>query len=905
MKIRAGFTKLLCLGLLAALSASAQATTYSQLALGGGYECVLIISNETTSKWQGAATLRRGNDLPWSTSWALNGKDATGSTVFDITLDPTATAKFVLRGDATARAGYLVILGKTGFSAVDITVSFFYNLINSSGALLDSTGVPAGTAATQFSFPVEKTTIVNTGFAYASAGVTKSFPIYAVLFDARGLPTAQKSWTYQGHLAQFFTELFADIPDGFMGVVQLVSEQNIFLTVLRLEFTAGGFQLTSVPADVPPKPLPGAPEALTPRFIDSVYKEAAGGTSGFFKSRQNADILLSGVDFNNSGGPLLFNHPGGIASDGTRLLLADTFNNRVLIWHTVPQDNLPPDLVLGQKNFTGNNSGVGRDQMNWPIQVATDGRRIVVADTNNDRILIWNSFPTQNGVPADLVLLGRRGMIPREVTKIQFWWPWGVWTDGQKLVVTSTRGPGILIWNQFPTQDNQPADILLRGGGKMGTPRHITSDGRSLIVGDHDARVEGQGEGGSFFWKTFPTADDQPFDFFMNDPADPAGPTWLRGGFTKDGKLILLGATLHIWNSFPENANKKPDLSLSLAYWSHVERAGDTGHLAVAGARVYISSGNGNKIGVYNSIPTETYHVPDFAVGSPDIYTNTLEAHCMITNPQPVSDGKSLFVASDFNRKLYVWKALPDESGACPNFVYRLPLQPLHIALWKDILALAGSGNPAILIWKGLPRNGEFPDLTLGRRIGSLQLQQPTGVAMDDRYFYIADLQANKVYVWEGIPSENSETAFALDVNGPGRLSSDGNYLTVASTFTQSILLYPLPGLNPNTRPTTIGGGGIFNLPGGAAAHQGHLFIADTGANRVHVWRNIQDALSGKNADLVLGQGTPGPFTADIPDPEIGQNKLFLPGTVFFDGSYLWVGELKFSGRLLRFSPSP
>jgi hypothetical protein len=64
---------------------------------------------------------------------------------------------------------------------------------------------------------------------------------------------------------------------------------------------------------------------MTVRFVRSDYPVARGKTSGFFRTGQNADILLSGIDFNNAGGPLLFNHPMGIATDGKRLLLADTW----------------------------------------------------------------------------------------------------------------------------------------------------------------------------------------------------------------------------------------------------------------------------------------------------------------------------------------------------------------------------------------------------------------------------------------------------------------------------------------------------------------------------------------------------------------------------------------------------
>jgi hypothetical protein len=36
--------------------------------------------------------------------------------------------------------------------------------------------------------------------------------------------------------------------------------------------------------------------------------------------------------------------------------------------------------------------------------------------------------------------------------------------------------------------------------------------------------------------------------------------------------------------------------------------------------------------------------------------------------------------------------------------------------------------------------------------------------------------------------------------------------------------------------------------------------------------------------------------------PETGRSTLFWPGAPVFDGSYLWLGEFKFSNRLLRFS---
>jgi len=44
---------------------------------------------------------------------------------------------------------------------------------------------------------------------------------------------------------------------------------------------------------------------------DSQYAVAPPGEPGRFVTGQDADLMLGGIDFNNSGGPLLFNHPTG------------------------------------------------------------------------------------------------------------------------------------------------------------------------------------------------------------------------------------------------------------------------------------------------------------------------------------------------------------------------------------------------------------------------------------------------------------------------------------------------------------------------------------------------------------------------------------------------------------------
>ena len=625
--------------------------------------------------------------------------------------------------------------------------------------------------------------------------------------------------------------------------------------------------------------------------------------SGPFFSGQNADIVLGAIGFNQTGGPLLFNHPSGIATDGKRLLVADSYNNRVLIWNKLPDGNEAPDIVLGQKSFFSNAPGTSRSSMNWPKSIATDGEKIVVTDTYNNRILIWNKFPLENGEPADIVLQGSDS--GTNLSKNNLLWPWGVWTDGIKLAITSTQQSGVLIWNTFPKFDNQPADIFLTGNGALGTPRQITSDGKSMIVGDHNASVDGQREVGSFFWKTFPNKDEHPYDFYMSDPIDlGTGAPWMRGDFTPDGKLLALGSALYIWDSFPDDENDLPDLSVLGGYekWgASFMKATDHTGLAIAGERVFITT-NYHTISVYNSIPTSVDQKPDFVIGGPDIFTNTLENNYFIFNPIPASDGKSLFVASDAGY-FYVWKDIPQESGAYPD--YRYSIGPDSIAfsvgdltLYKDTLILGG--RDMVLKWNQLPLSGEAPDLLLKGQVGTLKIGNVsneslgiTGIAMDEKYFYLG-LSTDEIYIWEGFPEKDSEPVKVLKNIEVLNLHSDGNYLVVSNGFLHTVTIYRVADILSNPVKNVIGGSKI-NGAAGVFAGNGQLFIADNGFGRVHIWNDIESAIRGNSADVLLGNTSVGE------PPQIGQNKLFLPKFLSYDGNYLWVGEVKFSNRLMRF----
>ena len=95
---------------------SLPAQTYPQLALGGGFEVILILTNaETERSWEADLHPLKGADEAWDTLMSVqegNGPISIftiGVSDIPVTLAPGATKKITLRGDATARAGYLEI----------------------------------------------------------------------------------------------------------------------------------------------------------------------------------------------------------------------------------------------------------------------------------------------------------------------------------------------------------------------------------------------------------------------------------------------------------------------------------------------------------------------------------------------------------------------------------------------------------------------------------------------------------------------------------------------------------------------------------------------------------------------------------------------------------------------------
>jgi hypothetical protein len=285
-----------------------------------------------------------------------------------------------------------------------------------------------------------------------------------------------------------------------------------------------------------------------------------------------ADYVLGQTDFSGwqpGTDPGKLRRPVSTAGDG-RLALADTDNNRVLIWNTAPSSNeAQADLVLGQDGFDLNASGCSAGSLRAPESVFLVGGQVIVADSGNNRLLIWNSVPATNGQPADVVV-GQSsfdscaandvngdgtGDGPAGSTLSN---PVGVWSDGERLMVVDSGNNRVLIWESFPISDAEPAAVVvgqstfdssdpMYGPDRLYAPSFLASNGNQLFVADtFNHRV--------LIWNEVPRTSGAPADlvlgqhgFYCNyENSDPTGSCWY--GFDPSATSLSQPAGLHLFD---------------------------------------------------------------------------------------------------------------------------------------------------------------------------------------------------------------------------------------------------------------------------------------------------------------------------------------------------------------------
>jgi len=260
----------------------------------------------------------------------------------------------------------------------------------------------------------------------------------------------------------------------------------------------------------------------------------------------SADFVLGQTSFayNGSGSQAdqLYN-PETLRVSGGKLFAVDRGNARILIWNTLPTTTAAAaDVVVGQSTFGISTTACTNSTLSHPDSVEVAGGKLIVTDTQNNRVLIWNTIPTTNGAAADVVLGqgdfthcavnddAQTGNYSSASTARTVYEPQGVWSDGTRLIVSDTYNYRVLIWNTIPTTNFKPADLVLgqadfthnmynddnQDGISDATPSARTvfnptavdSDGTQLFLVDI-------GNNRVLIWKTIPTASFTPADMVL------------------------------------------------------------------------------------------------------------------------------------------------------------------------------------------------------------------------------------------------------------------------------------------------------------------------------------------------------------------------------------------------------
>ena len=320
------------------------------------------------------------------------------------------------------------------------------------------------------------------------------------------------------------------------------------------------------------------------------------------------DVVLGQPDFDTFAPNVEdgMQNPTGVATDGVRIAVADTDNNRVLIWHSIPtQNGTSPDVVIGQGDSINNAPGTSAAEMRGPQGVWFDGGKFFVADTQNSRILIYNSIPTATGATPDIVL-GQPDFDTRpepdltqsnvEASATGMLDPVSVTVSNGKLFVTDLGFNRILIFNSIPTSNAAPADVVI---GQPDMESNLANNSRNLCEPLEVPRDEED-------------EDDPNADLLDTDETFP----------------VRCDRTL----SFPRFAISD-------------------------GEKLFVSDGGNDRILIFNGIPTENAPHPDTIVGQPDFFTLIeSDGAASVRAPQALAhDGENLYVADPFTRRVLVF----------------------------------------------------------------------------------------------------------------------------------------------------------------------------------------------------------------------------------------------------------
>jgi sugar lactone lactonase YvrE len=288
---------------------------FPQVGAGGGLSTQIVLLNASPEPVAGVIRLVDSAGLPL----VLDLGDQNGSE-FPFQIPGNGVFRGQLtRTDGQVGVGYAVVSSQDGAGALSGTAIFQYT---TGDAVISEAGVAAARLTQRARIFVDNAG-TQTGVALASPGNPQSQILFRLLDrEQREIETRSRTVPTEGHLAIFADEIFSDLPQGFTGLMEIVSDHPVAPVTLKLTINGRGQPiLTTLPVvnlELPPPtgtllfPQVGFGFGFSTRLIlisGDPESESVGTLSFFQSDGEDLVVPIGGVD--SSRAPFALSPGGG------------------------------------------------------------------------------------------------------------------------------------------------------------------------------------------------------------------------------------------------------------------------------------------------------------------------------------------------------------------------------------------------------------------------------------------------------------------------------------------------------------------------------------------------------------------------------------------------------------------
>ena len=466
---------------------------------------------------------------------------------------------------------------------------------------------------------------------------------------------------------------------------------------------------------------------------------------------QAADNVLGQVNFTSSGAATTqsgFSAPSGLSVDSSDYLyVADRDNNRVMIWTSaITTDGQNADKVLGQTWFYSSSSGTSATTMNHPqgVSVSSAGRTFV-ADSDNNRVLVWTSSISSNGQSANYVL-------------------------GQSNFSSSSSGTS-------STKQNYPIDVVTNSSDQL-----FISDSNNHRIALYSSTISSNGQAAnSVIGQKNSSGNVDYYGNAINNPRNrglnqPSGLSidYVNHKFfavdTENNRILVY--SLNASNDFPDylSDNVLGQTSFSL---TSANRGGSVASNTLnlpmgvyydnANQRLYVADTGNNRVLIWTSAISSDGQAADLVLGQSSMTSSNPDvSQSALASPYSVAVNtttNAVAVADKDNNRVMIWTSLPNSNGQSASYVV-----------------------------------GQSSFTASGSATTQSTLKTPKGVGYDVNtgYLYTADSENNRVMVWTNTISSNGQAANYVLGQSNFTTGSAGSPVS-ASTLNHPTRVYSAP----------------------------------------------------------------------------------------------------------------